>query len=283
MRVLTGIALAVAAAGCLMSIDDSLVDRAGASLAPDASTDASPPADGGCPPAMAKVAAPDGGAPFCVDATEVTRAAYLDFLSVAEPPPPGSQIAACSFNTSYVPSGWSAVRDTRPVGGLDWCDARAFCAHAGKRLCGALAGQTFTFDNAAAGDLGTSEWFNACSLGGARAYPYGDTFDGQACDGTEYDAGDDPKPIAVGEASGCQGGVPGLFDMSGNVAEFLDECSDEPDPACDGGASECALCLLVGGSFGDSHPNLACRYVNEVWRGAKYVDNGFRCCADTVP
>ena len=31
-----------------------------------------------------------------------------------------------------------------------------------------------------------SEWYNACSAGGALAYPYGNTYEPEACDGRDY-------------------------------------------------------------------------------------------------
>src|SRR5262249_40663852 len=108
----------------------------------------------------------------------------------------------------------------RPVHAVDWCDAFAYCAWAGKRLCGRIAGGSVdpTFGTDLASE---SEWYNACSRGGQHAYPYGDTYDPRACNGLEYGAGTGPQ-LPVGSLSSCTGGFAGLFDMSGNVSEWED-------------------------------------------------------------
>lgn len=281
------IALALASSGCLLSIDDNRVnadasiDAAGAEAASDASdaSDAGDGRTGACPQGMIEVPAPEAGAPYCVDATEVTNGAYKKFLAAVEPPEAGTQIAACDpWNNTYQSPGWTGTElDDHPVGSLDWCDAYAYCKWAGKRLCAAVGGGPLDYNSG----FGTaaSEWWLACTRGGARVYPYGSTYDAQACVGADYDAGAQSPPIAVGAASGCQGGYTGLFDMSGNVSEFLDSCGPN-NPNCGTSGPECDLCLLVGGGLHDGQSRLVCSYANVVNRNSHYDDNGFRCCAD---
>ena len=72
----------------------------------------------------------------CVDSTEVTNAHYQAFLEQMPSAAAGPDV--CDWNDSFVPQGWPLATGTEdhPVGGVDWCDANAYCAWAGKRLCG---------------------------------------------------------------------------------------------------------------------------------------------------
>jgi sulfatase modifying factor 1 len=279
----------LAAAGCLLTIDDALVPDGGA---PGDSGVADAPADGthadgtpadagaeaGCPTGMLEIPAPEAGVPFCIDSTEVTDEAYAAFLAASEPPATGSQSADCSWNTTYEPVGGPPSSDKIAVAGIDWCDAYAYCAWAKKRLCGAFGGGTLGFSGYP-GHPSPSEWYAACSLGGSQAFPYGDTYEPTYCNGEPAQVG---GPAVVASFPHCVGGYPGLFDMSGNVSEFLDSCAGTPDTSC-GTGPECDLCLLVGGGFQsgvDGGANIDCAYANEVYRSSTYSDNGFRCCGD---
>jgi formylglycine-generating enzyme required for sulfatase activity len=289
---------------CLASIDEGLLDRdastvdgttigadasdaaegatttdvseSGATSDGDAGGSADAPVDAGCPAAMVQVPAPGGGKAFCVDAKEVTNKAYGAFVAAAEPPAAGSQITECAWNATYAVT---LGADDLPVGGLDWCDAYAYCAWAGKRLCGAVAGGPLPYDDFQS-NPNTSRWYVACSHAGANAFPYGKTYDPLACNGRPLEAG---APLPVGSLASCEGGYPGLFDMSGNISEFIDSCDTTPQSGCGSSGPECDLCLLVGGGFlsgGGDGGDIACTYQNLIYRKAHYVDNGVRCCAD---
>jgi formylglycine-generating enzyme required for sulfatase activity len=82
----------------------------------------------------------------------------------------------------------------------------------------------------------------------------------------------------VNDAPGCEGGVPGLFHMSGHVWEWTDACdTTAADPAQ-------AHCRLRGGSFWDYDNRLFCAapdFSNFV-RDYANKNHGFRCCADAV-
>jgi formylglycine-generating enzyme len=142
---------------------------------------------------------------------------------------------------------------------VDWCDAYAFCAWAGKRLCGRIGSDHLS--TGSRNDPTMSQWFFACSMNGKKAYPYGATYDANACI-----AGGGRQ--AVGSKKTCEGGFPGVFDMSGSVEEWVDECS-----------TGFADCLARGSNYSNSS-GFECatqttaaqpRMLKEPWRG-------FRCC-----
>lgn len=222
--------------------------------------------DGGCPagrgPAMVRV---DG---FCIDETEVTTAQYNEFL-LAGPALTG-QPAECSWNTSYLPgNGWvfTPAEATLPIANVNWCDAHAFCKWAGKRLCGKLGGGSADFSQFASSD---NEHYLACSNVATRVYPYGNAFDPTACNGPERDAG---QALPVGSLAGCQGGVAGLFDMSGNVEEWQDACDNTS------GASDMCLDGTGAFNFGDPPGGTRCDFSDSDSRNAQFDDVGIRCCA----
>ena len=283
----------VAASACLVSIDDSKVQGGGGSDAAGDGTnsdgasdggvgsDASGDASGGCRAGMLSV--PDGAKRlFCIDPTEVTVGQYAAFLDDAGPPDIARLPPECRWKgfLSYVPDNWNPGGDkTLPVSGVDWCDAWAFCKNAGKRLCQGIGGGGAEFYEGFA-DASASEWMNACTGGGAHAYPYGAAYDPTACAGGDYV----PKPTAqlpVKQAARCIGGYAGLDDMSGNVSEWEDSCVDAHVPAnCDASGPECDQCHVRGGSFFGTSAQLRCDYGDNVHRRLRLDELGFRCCAD---
>lgn len=230
-------------------------------------------------PALVQVPAPPESSigSYCIDATEVTNAQYAAFLGAS--PATSGQPAECAWNTSYVPlAGWPATgRDEYPVVFVDWCDARAYCAWAGKRLCGKIGGGASAFGN---WNATASEWYNTCSAGGTLVYPYGDSYMGAACVGLDYDgtsgyqSGTDVAQ-PVGSAAGCHGvSAPfdAIFDLSGNVHEWED--------SCDGATGAANNCHVRGGSFGmGASSSLECGY-NFLARDFQSASGGFRCCSD---
>ncbi len=236
----------------------------GADVGTEGGSDAGPPA--ACPsgrgPSMVRVTLP--GSTFCIDATEVTGNHYAAFLATS--PPPASHIAACAWKKEF----GAAFPDDLPVASVDWCDANAFCAWAGKRLCKARDG---SLPSASDASTGTTEWTLACSAGGRHIFPYGDTYDPEACR-TEPAPDKDTNLRPVGLYPSCVGGFPGIFDLSGGVHEWTDGCFGT------GGASASDLCRQQGGSY--THPAAEQTCVSEasIPRASKYDDLGFRCCAD---
>jgi formylglycine-generating enzyme required for sulfatase activity len=217
---------------------------------------------------MVEIPSPSGK--YCIDSTEVTNAHYATFL--AGNPSAVGQPVPCVWNIDYKPSsGWPAPVDAarRPVAFVDWCDAYAYCRWAGKRLCGRIGdGPNAPADLA---NAEKSQWFNACSAGGTKVYPYGSAYVATTCNGSEQGAG---AAVVVGSLFGCQGGVPGVYDMSGNVWEWEDSCS--------GNTGVNDTCQARGGSFLSPGQPLRCDYDQKFYRNATYVTGayvGFRCCA----
>jgi hypothetical protein len=70
-----------------------------------------------------------------------------------------------------------------------------------------------------------AEWFDVCNGSGNTAFPYGNAYNGLACNGYDFSQPNPAATIATGSASMCvsaQSSAPGddAFDMSGNVKEW---------------------------------------------------------------
>lgn len=212
---------------------------------------------------------------YAIDATEVTKSQYGVWLSRS--PSTSGQVGLCSWNTDFTPlCDWPPSSDgSFPVSCIDWCDAYAYCSAVGKRLCGKIGGGSNPYDDFARADA--SQWYNACSSGGANTYPYGSTFSDSKCDGA-YAKANDPAPVAT--MSGCQSsvsGYEGVYDLSGNVGEWEDSCAQE--------SGRYDICRLRGGTFFDDGQVLACGYdsLSHPVYGARdhlQSDVGFRCCSN---
>lgn len=219
-----------------------------------------------CPELGGEKLARAGG--FCIDENEVTVAHYRAFLDAA--PWVLDQPAACAGNATFANNCKFTSPEKEPQRCVDWCDARAYCASVGKRLCGSTEGGAMPFD--AGGDSDEDQWYGACSHAGSLAYPYGAEYDGAACWG-----GDHPgtSALTVKSASGCVGGYEGVWDMSGGLAEWVDSCNAEKGPT--------DACRIRGGSSSGTAEQLRCDAVTATARSTSSSYIGFRCCADLVP
>jgi formylglycine-generating enzyme len=210
---------------------------------------------------MVRVAAEAGG--FCIDAHETTRAEYAAFLENVEELAP--QPSYCAWNLSYAPTEGTNDDVDLPVVGVDFCDARAFCDWAGKRLCGKIGGGPTEYD--AYASASESQWYAACSHGGTRVFPYGNSYDGALCNGAD----DNHEGKAMAADSQCEGGYEGIFDMSGNVWEWEDACDGELGIEDD--------CRLRGGEFSNPEGFLRCDYGEfSITRNFATSSIGIRCC-----
>jgi formylglycine-generating enzyme len=268
------VALTTMLAGCLLFRDvDALDARANAGVEVEAGSDVRVPGEGGveagtadassgCPgtagPTMVRVST------YCIDSTEVTTAEYRAFALVAST---ANQRPDCAWNTSFFPDqvGILDIAGDIPVAFVDFCDAAAYCAWAGKRLCGAIGGGAIALTELANPDR--SQWFNACSNHGERLIPYS-SYDDAICNGLDREAG---SALPVGSQPGCVGGYPGLFDLSGNVREWEDGCDTAEGPQ--------RSCLVRGGAYYDVDSTLFCSN-RQVWRmDAQNPGIGLRCCS----
>jgi Sulfatase-modifying factor enzyme 1 len=210
-------------------------------------------------PEMVAIDTPGGW--FCIDSLETSDLEYLVFLKTN--PSVENQPAYCAFNTAFGPE---PPPDQYPAI-TNWCQADAYCNWAGKRLCGRIGGGPVDYD--AYADTKQDEWFFACSRGGKQVYPYGNTFDDSACA-----TADNPYVSGVrkvNKVGNCEGGFVGIGNMSGNVAEWENSCS-EWSGQNDG-------CHQRGGSYQSIEEGVRCTFDDFQYRanGA-----GIRCCADAV-
>jgi formylglycine-generating enzyme len=228
-----------------------------------------------------------GGGFYCIDHAEVRNVDYKAFVDAQANT--AGQIMACAFNASYLPDVAGPCnqydptnKPDLPIACVDWCDAAAFCKWDGKHLCGKLGGGS----NAPAdfADPAKSAWYRACSHAGDYDFPYGNAYSGDKCVGLDNTA---VHPLATPVTS-CVGGYDGLYDMSGNVAEWEDSCS--------GSAGAADLCLDRGGSYLDTNvivgpaPSLQCNSnvhgspsAATKARSTRSPEIGFRCCSEAVP
>ena len=146
------------------------------------------------------------------------------------------------YEASEGPEGVArSVAGEMPWNNVSHDVAAAACVAAGKRLCAA------------------DEWFAACEGRDENSFPYGDGFVEDRCN-DHGSAG----PLETGSFEECEGGYPGLFDMSGNVAELIAECPTEP-------------CRIRGGSYTAREADLRCTADYEATEH-RLPYTGFRCC-----
>jgi Sulfatase-modifying factor enzyme 1 len=211
--------------------------------------------DPGCPvgakgPPMAMVSSGyDAGVPFCIDRTEVTGAQYQAFVASA---PSVALPGFCAGRTIAAPSSGYAL-GTLPQGTVHFCDAAAYCTWAGKRLCE------------------TKEWTWTCSQGKPTHYPYGDSYVAGNC----VDNGPLAQPVAsFPNCRGQSAPFDGVYDLSGNIDEWVNECDDTATPI---------KCYVRGGFYGDtaSSSYLTCDtpYLHAIDEDDQI---GIRCCADSL-
>ena len=240
----------------------------GSSASVDGSNGQAADAAGGAPKARGPSMVPVGGTGFSIDSTEVSNADYAAFLA-ADPQP--DLPAVCEGKTGFDPTNgnpfYATGQDDLPVVNVDWCDAYAYCAWAGKRLCGRIAGGTNPPANG--NDATQSQWYSACSAGGTLLYPYGAAYVAGICNGNQPMGS---PLVAVGSDTGCVGGYPGIYDMSGNAWEWEDSCNAET------GMND--ECQIRGGRLFSAPAALTCTTGTPATRGSTMGDRGFRCCSN---
>ena len=133
----------------------------------------------------------------------------------------------------------------------------AYCAWAGKRLCGSFAGGSVALKDSA--DPRQAEWMWACTQGGKTAYSYGDSYD--------------PSRSAL--TTPCRGNI-APFDQVSNLSGGISEWQD----ACHGssGNASCNVQSYLLAHPTDEAASLRCDSTTLLGIGQLDTSIGFRCC-----
>jgi formylglycine-generating enzyme required for sulfatase activity len=245
----------------------------GGGPASDAAVDGRTDAGVDCPPlpGPTSVRIQTSTGTYCIDSTEVTNLQYGHFLSSIVPAN-ATRPLGCERQNNFTPhANWPFPpgRNDYPVVSVDWCQAYAYCAWAGKRLCGQIGGGPLAVGPPEK-DATQSQWFNACTGGDKnRIYSYGYSFVPSNCGGQVPGA----AIVAVATQPQCVGGYPGIHDMNGNVWEWADVCeTNAPN----------SLCRAYGGAFDSSQAELSCGFTGRAGgrTGMGAPNMGIRCCTD---
>lgn len=227
--------------------------------------------DGGADAGMVMVTT--AGSSFLIDRTEVTQEAFLAFRDKALATGGDAGFpSSCLGKMGVGPTSSNCIPAStpqQPVACVDWCDAFAYCASVGKRLCGRIGGGPTP--PSLYNDPSVDQWSRACTGGqlGDR-WPYGAAYDAMRCNTSDNaDAG--MKTLPGGSLPACVGSVAGLYDLSGNVAEWTDVCS---------GNRLNDTCLARGGAFDVGSYVSGCSNTMSITRQDYSKAIGFRCCRD---
>jgi hypothetical protein len=212
----------------------------------------------------------DSTTPYYIDSSEVTAAQYKLFQAAKGTDYTG-QRAACAWNKSFAPSEVN-THPNWPVIDIDFCDAAAYCAWADKRLCGAIGGGALkgtdpTVDKTPdTTNVAKSQWYLACGGPNADEFPYATYQKDGYCN--EQDGFGDLADVK--SYTNCQGHYEGVYDMVGNVEEWID--------SCDGDTTNTDHCAVIGGSE-YSQPDGGCEIYDLEPRDGQFPGVGFRCCS----
>ncbi len=146
------------------------------------------------------------------------------------------------------------ARGELPTDALSWQDADRLCRTSGFRLCT------------------RREWQRACGGRDARTFPYGTEHEPGRCNDATFEEGVSQSSLEPGGArTGCV--TPeGVYDLAGNLGEWLSDTDASGD-----------LRETIGGSFGTPESYARCTYqpshqpTEEAWSG-----QGVRCCVDAT-
>ena len=214
-----------------------------------------------------------GGRSFYIDRREVSIQAFDAFKGKVGAGDAGFP-PSCAFKTALGPKPGCTFRGTDlqvPMHCVDWCDAHAFCAASGKRLCGSIADGGATPSDKVS-DPAADEWTHACSGSNVSAdrFPYGAMADQTRCNTASNTDGGLGALLPVGSFPQCEGSPKGLLDMSGNVNELTN--------ACGGSFGADDTCNAHGGNANSgAEPCSATEYLK---RSDALERTGFRCCRD---
>jgi formylglycine-generating enzyme required for sulfatase activity len=194
---------------------------------------------------------------FYLDRKEVTQEEYMRFAKMTKRPTPRIEV----FEDDQA----KLLRPEFAAMSVSWDEAVAYCTWAGKRL------------------PSEAEWEKAGRGEGKRKYPWGDKFVTNAAnlDGSE----DGYQYLAPPGSFDAGRSLYGLYDLTGNVAEWVTDSYDERyykkspyrDPK---GPDNADLKVVRGGSWRETEHNarLSKRFAAKHWRTD--ITIGFRCASD---
>lgn len=155
----------------------------------------------------------------------------------------GPGLAAAREGAAYCIDAYEYPgRGKAPRTGVNFEAARGLCIARGHRLCT------------------DAEWRRGCAGRKGGAWPYGSRFDPGKCN-TEDADGEERAVAAGGTFRRCKS-IRGLFDMSGNVAEWT---ADQ---------------TVRGGDFASADEDASCSGGGKRAPGSSRASIGFRCCTD---
>src|SRR5262245_7581146 len=177
--------------------------------------------------------------PFLIDRTEVTNSAYKAFLEHHREWQK-DRLAGSRHNGSYL-QNWAEGsypngEEKMPVIFVTWDAAAAFCRAAGKRL------------------PTEAEWEFAASGGRPLEFPWGDEMPDRTKANWSETGLHRPAPVASFPPNGA-----GLYDMAGNVWEFVEDLWTDNYSSAPGQQSP-ERRVIRGGSFDAAAINLRVRY-----------------------
>ena len=207
------------------------------------------------------------GSAFAVGRYEVTNAEYGEFVAATRRPAQACRVFGGSNERSGFnwrdPGYGRLARADEPVVCVEWSDARAYAAWLSEQT-----GHSYRL-------LTEAEWEYAANGGSAATWPWGDSADAICAHGNvlDQDGASNVEMLAgagttVAMAAPCRDGFVGvapvgrfqpngfgLYDMTGNVWEWAQDCSFRlyPDTPVDGSAVEateaCEKRAVRGGSW----------------------------------
>ncbi len=194
---------------------------------------------------------------FFLDQKEVTQQEYLRFAKMTKRPTPRIEV--------FEDDQSKLLKPEFAVMSVTWDEAVAYCKWAGKRL------------------PTEAEWEKAGRGEGKKKYPWGDKF---VTNAANVDGSEDGYKYLAPPGSFEVGRSPyGLYDMTGNVAEWVADSYDEHfyktspyrDPK---GPDNADLKVVRGGSWRETEHNarLSKRFAAKHWRTD--ITIGIRCASD---
>lgn len=250
--------------GCslLFEASPSIHDGGGASVDADVVAEVDGALGTNCPDGMIFIPERD----FCVDRYEASVWADIECMTVqfgvsgddyVSGFPDNVESRDCVGNCSGLSSEGPVVQPTatlyacslsgvKPSSWLTWFQAKRACENANKVLCP------------------KDDWEFACMGPGGTAYPYGTAHQPGICNNDQSS-----QILDTAEKIDCKNGFGDLFDMSGNVSEWIDACSTTTNP----------VCTRRGGSV-NSQPSLStCNGASAQFTPSSSSPlAGFRCC-----